>query len=303
MRINKWKIFTSVFNVICITITVGLAGFWTYKFALNEDLCAVEYKEYYHNEDDVYPSMSMCFRVENVTFQLTDYLISYWILWRNGRDKVYPPSAYTWTPIRVSYSGFWREWFFKCFSLEIPSRYVEAVSVHIDNMVFPHGRRPKHFTFFVTFHYPNQILRQSHVKKHHWHLNRKRYDSDYDMRFDVENVETFKRRRNCTKNWLGYDDEVIEYYLQKTGCRPPYYTEKYNLPLCNTSKQLQEIRSRLSLGVHNDFSPPCKALENINFRSEENDLHGTEWESNGHFWCTMFVPNVRFKVTIYCYFI
>ena len=333
MKNKTWKIVITIFNLWCVVITAGLAGFWIYKFALNEDLSAVYYKEYYDYKDDTYPSMSMCFRnpfrsfkidhgeqfnhsnlenylsgkgsmemanivYEDITLQLDDYLINYWIRWRNGSESLYLPSTYEWHPVSVSYSGFWREMFFKCFDLESPSKYVEIISLKIDNMVFPHGSRPNFQGFFIMFHYPNQILRPSLFSKYIWGTQKFQNDSGYGMRFSVENVEIYKRRRDCVKNWLGYDTEVMEFYMHNAGCRPPYYTEKHNLPLCNTSKQMQEIGSSLSLGMHYDVPPPCKAMENINFKYEELDYSGTKWESYGHFWCELIMPNILFKVII-----
>ena len=109
---DKWKIFSIVFNFCCIALALSLAFFWLYKFLLNEDSTTVEYQEYYGRKDDVIPVMTICFGnpfisstvsnkrefnhshlesylkgkgtvelvhldYENVTLQLTDYLISY----------------------------------------------------------------------------------------------------------------------------------------------------------------------------------------------------------------------------------
>ena len=237
-------------------------------------------------------------KYEDTTLQLTDYLVSYYVRWRNGSAKTYLPSEYKWNPIRVSYSGFWREIFYKCFSLEITSKYIEALSVKINNMVFPHGKRPTYLGFVVMLHYPNQILRPSLFNKYTWEVQREKHDSIYAMRFYVENVEIFKRRKHCVENWAGYDSDVIDHQMQKMRCRPPYHTSRHHLPLCNTSKQMKEIGSLLSLGMDYNYPPPCKAMENINYNYVEQDVGNLKWGSNGHFWCGVYIQNIIYKVYI-----
>ena len=52
--------FQLLFRIACLTTTVSLSVFWFYKFSLNKDLIAIEYKKYYTQEIDVYPMMSIC---------------------------------------------------------------------------------------------------------------------------------------------------------------------------------------------------------------------------------------------------
>ena len=195
-----------------------------------------------------------------------------------------------------SYSGFWREFLIKCYSVRVPTKDVIVLSLNINNMIFPNGMRPRYSEFIVIFHYPNQLLRFSLFSKWAWVRQNYPNNSAYDMRFFVENIEIYKRRRNCIENWKDYDAEVKEFVLKRIGCRPLYHTSKSSLPLCNKSKQMQQIKTSLSLGVKHGVLPPCKAMENINFKYEELDLHGTEWESQGNFWLNMFIPNLAFKV-------
>ena len=61
-EITKWKMFAYIFHVFCLFITVGLVGFWSYKFYLNEDLSIIEYKEFDDEAGDPYPLMTLCFR-------------------------------------------------------------------------------------------------------------------------------------------------------------------------------------------------------------------------------------------------
>ena len=183
MKINKCALFSAIFQVVCILISLGLAGFWTYKFSLNEDISKVEYKEFFKDLEDVYPLMTLCFRnpfinaykdhmlesdrlnlekmmsgnisvslehfdYDNRTFHLSEYVTSYYIRWRNGSTVTYPSLQYKWNHVYESYSGLWREEFYKCFSLENPNNQVAAMSILVSNEVFPNGTRPLMFDFF-----------------------------------------------------------------------------------------------------------------------------------------------------------
>ena len=49
-----------VFEFICWIATISLCIFWIYKYSLNEDLCSVDFKNYFKSEEDVFPMLSLC---------------------------------------------------------------------------------------------------------------------------------------------------------------------------------------------------------------------------------------------------
>ena len=332
MNVTKWKVFSNLFNLFCISVTVGLIVFWIYKFTLNEDLSIVEYQEYQKNENDDCPLLSLCFRnpfvdgkgirmnettrrhleayllgtegnteishsdYNRITFELKDFVRQYFILWRNGSGQRYLPSDYKWKHASESFSGFWMGRFFKCFSLEYPSKYARTFSAEIDNDVFPEGIRPKIYDFFAMFHYPNQILRTSYLK-YIWNKLRTKNGSAYESVFIADNVEIIQRRKECIRNWVNYDTEVMEHFVQKVGCTPPYYLSNRVLPLCTNSVQLKNISNGISISNnHGIISHPCKSMEHIDFKYEEVDWKGTMYDSNETFWMTLRFPSMVFKV-------
>ena len=331
MRLDKWNLFSVFYQSFCIILCIGLAVFWTYKFTLNEDLAKVEYKEFLKDIEDVYPTMTLCFRnpfvtaqgdymneldrfqfeqmfsgkismpsdyidYDNMTFQLSDFVSSYYIRWKNGSIVTYPPSQYTWNHVHETFSGFWRGEFYKCFSVEIPNNKVALISVLIDNKVFPNGTRPFYFDFFVMFHYPKQMLRPSLNYNHRWPIKRDKGGPSYDMTFVLQNIEVLRRRKNCDKNWKEYDTALSSVFINTIGCKPPFYTHKHDSPLCNTSEEMKKFASNIYLENSNGMEAPCKSMENINIEYEELTFSGSEWNSNGNFWCSMTIPNVFFKV-------
>ena len=328
---NAWEIFTRVFTICIITLTLGMVTFWVYKFGLNQDLTTVDFKHFYDSQEDVFPSLSMCFHnpflasegkenqeinqskvqnylsgeekfevldvdYQNITFELTDYLNMYWISWANGSSRSYLPSQYAWNVPRVSFSGFWRDRFYKCFSIEIPDKSSRSVGIMLSQNVFPQGIRPKMFGMLVFFHYPNQVLRPDAAVKHHW--QNRESNKSHTMKFLVDNVEIFRRRKDCYENWTHYDDHVREYHMQNVGCRAPYHVSKTDLPLCNTTKDMKEIRMRLSLGINYDIASPCRAMEKLTYQYDEINISGSEWDHTGQFWCLFMMQDSRFKVNM-----
>ena len=56
MKINA----TFGFEFICWIATISLCIFWIYKYSLNEDLCSVDFKNYFKSKEDVFPMLSLC---------------------------------------------------------------------------------------------------------------------------------------------------------------------------------------------------------------------------------------------------
>ena len=332
MASNIWKILTILFTICCITMTLVLSGWWAYQYSLNEDRCTVEFKDHSDDNETDYPSMTLCFRdpftsfikngneqqwnlskmlsyfsgdenfeiihvdYENVSLRITDYVIKYWIRWRNGSATTFLPHEFKFKGYQVTYSGFRDGNFYKCFTIGIPNRHTRVLSALIDNKIFPNGIRPTFNGLLVIFHYPNQMLRTTSTMKYMW-TNRKN-KNDYTMRFLLQNVEIFNRRRKCHLNWQHYDKDVVDHHIEEVGCRPPYLLSNHSLPICKTRKEMHNISSCLSLGISHGLEPPCRAMENVNYIYQEIDLSATKWNSSDHFWSTLHVEDSRYKVDV-----
>ena len=167
----------------------------------------------------------------------------------------------------------------------------------LENRIFPQNLRPTHWGFLVLLHYPNQLLLPATSKKYIW--DPQTSQNDYELRIYARNLEVFLREEKCIRNWNEYDSEVVDYHLNRIGCRPFYLQSPgRNYPLCRNKELIQNISKTLSMDANHAFTPPCKALEKVNYKYEIIDLKGTEWESEGHFWCTFIIQDKRFKVKL-----
>ena len=73
MEYSKQKIFMNCFALLCISITVSLGSYWSYQFALNEDLSVVSYKVFRGTKDDIFPTTSLCLRNPFLKEKLAEY--------------------------------------------------------------------------------------------------------------------------------------------------------------------------------------------------------------------------------------
>ena len=115
------------------------------------------------------------------------------------------------------------------------------------------------------------------------------------MKFTVENVEIFKRRKKC-KDWINYDEKVMDIFIQKVGCRPPYYLPRNDVPVCNTTNTIKEMAANMVLDKDPGIEPPCKSLEFMTFRYSEG-INPINPRDTGDFWLIMHVPNLNFKAS------
>ena len=331
---RKWQFFELSFKTLCLMITLGLILFWSYKFILNEDLSIVAYKEYDDEKDgSPYLSQALCFRspflssdkmqinksqklayekylsgdasedntvlnYQDSALNLTDYIQNYYIRSRNGTRSYYEPNQYKFQSIKNSFNGFWLGNLFRCFNIVMPDHGVAEISILVNNSIFNEGIRPMVWDFFVMFHYPNQILRPSLFENHYWPTPRAVNDSTYEMLFYVENVEIFKRRKDCNPKYLNYDDQIMEYFVKKIGCSPPYYETKLDVPTCTTLEDLKKFSTNVYLGMHHGFDPPCKSLEFMTFKYSEIDFKGTTFDIGGNFAVSFVVSNLIHKVNV-----
>ena len=85
-------------------------------------------------------------------------------------------------------------------------------------------------------------------------------------------VERNKPERPCRDGDPHYDQRVIEYLLERIGCKPPYWNSSSSLNSCTEQKQLQEFSKLYAeaalKGIHEPFysvQPPCRSLERIQY--------------------------------------
>ena len=73
MKYNGENVFTFIFCILRVSATFCLCIYWCYEFSLDEDLSVVRYKKFHETTDDVYPTVSLCFRNPFMQKRLEEY--------------------------------------------------------------------------------------------------------------------------------------------------------------------------------------------------------------------------------------
>ena len=160
MKITIKRSLRYLFAFVCVLAAISICVYWVYKYRLDEDLSVITYRKFYEKENDVYPTVSLCFNnpflakrlaeygvnesaylnflvgeyfseemlkinYENVTIDISNYVKGHMIYFNNG-TRIEVDSEKNIDKIKsftyVSYNGIHGvTWgFFKCFALDIP---------------------------------------------------------------------------------------------------------------------------------------------------------------------------------------
>ena len=103
----------------------------------------------------------------------------------------------------------------KCFTMNIPfieNIRVYSVQMKIDKHIFPNGIRPRWNDFFITMHYPFQMMRSYVLSRVKWESSINETDC-WALKVSVGSMEVLKRRSKyndpCNDNLKGHDLSLI----------------------------------------------------------------------------------------------
>jgi hypothetical protein len=297
-------------------------------------LTILDYKGYNRDESSAYPVLSLCFKnpfnkskleeknpvnneksyleflegknfsaemwkndYENISFNISEYVLKYWMEWRNGSSQIYPATSSIISRFSSTFSGFWRQGFYNCYGVPAMNDVqMQWFSVLLKNDIFPFKIRPERHDFFIILHYPNQLLRSTSNIRVSW--PEVKTNNTYDMKLVVEGTEIIKRRqkskRPCNQDWKIYDSIVQERHSRNIGCRAPYQTQDNKLRPCLSAHEMEMARFALRYDEYGQ-APPCTAMEKITYSYIESDLSKTIWNDKGNFWIGIYHRSQNFK--------
>ena len=310
---ENFKVF---FRSCCTIIATILIIYWIHAFALNEDLCIVDYKRYYETKHDVYPSLSLCFRnffseiklreknpglntsmyveflkgeyfdseISSINYSevendINEKVVEEYLSYRNGTIKSQYISKHDKRIFNKSFTGFCFGFFHTCFTLQVPQeKEIQSYAISLKSNIFPNSSRPPSYGFMSLFHYPNQLLLSTKT---------------------VKGVEMLRRRNKraqpCYVDWKNYDEALMNHHIDRVGCSPPYLnSKKIDAPLCNSTELLKKSKFILKTGDY-ELDPPCSSMEKIYYSVEESTLKNSVWAIKDHFWIGIYLYNHRFK--------
>ena len=331
---SNWKSFVIIFHCICWFSTIVFVSYWFYKFALDEDLCVVDYKPFYESKADVFPVLSLCLKnpfsiekmnltgtgmdeeeylaylkgeksnpkfssidFEDVTRDMSNYIVKYYISHRNGSEEIHLNENGKKYQFVSTFSGFWSGRFYNCYGIQIPAdNNIKRFDLLVNREFFPNGHRPVRYDFFTLLHYPNQLLTAMPSIKFSWP---KLENNDiYEMPFYINAVEIMKRRykitRPCNIRWKDHDDIVLSKHIHEVGCKTPYQKSSRYKRICKTAEEMKRSNFDLESNNYTSFKP-CTSMKKILYTYEERNLNHTKWEGKDHYWIGMQIFSDDFK--------
>ena len=280
MSLMFWKSMNNVFTLLCILTTLALVMWCCYEYSKDEDVCEVLFKEFYQDEDSVYPELTFGFpnlfnestlRKYDQTFTVNNYknLLfggNYWDEKMMDVDykevgmklKDYQIEACFYETVFTALQENCKnqtvqiqrtDWFDKSvFTLQMPKNAYPtyATSIKMKSSIFPDGIRPPYAEFFIIVAYPNQLYRSMSSALYTWPLRTKASTKNYRMRFNLQSMEILRRRSKkenaCFEG--NYDRKIMENVIEESGCRPSMWFINRSEPLCRTKQSFQELYAK-----------------------------------------------------------
>ena len=283
-----------VFNTACIITLMLMAGFWFWKFAIEDrDIGVVDYVLFENTLDIHLPSATFCFQepflknqlelhkpeinlssyyqylsgdavsesyqnvdYANISIELQDYFLGAYVKLRNE-------SNYRNATVRheVNFNGFdGFNTFIKCYEvvLDMPHlRNVEQLFLYYDQKrhVDDTDTGYTYRTFEAAFHYPGQFLLALDVSFGDWAKVRPIY-------YKIEDIEIMRgrnsRKRSCTpySDIVSFDDMVQKKHTISKGCTAPYLQRHEGTTRCSTKETIKHALYEWST-VRAQYYPAC----------------------------------------------
>ena len=76
MKITIKRSLRYLFSVLCVLAAISICVYWVYKYRLDEDLSVITYQKFYERENDVYPTVSLCFNNPFLAQSLADIRVN-----------------------------------------------------------------------------------------------------------------------------------------------------------------------------------------------------------------------------------
>ena len=216
---------------------------------------------------------------DNVTISLNDFLDYQsthpsWIAFSNGSASILPLSNH------VSLRGDT----LKCFSIDVPfikNELLLGFGMSIRSSIFATRSRPSRVQlsklegFFVSFHFPKQMLIASNSWKYKW---KPRSNMDkYVMNFNVKAITVVNKRKqsgsSCIDDMTGYDQYVKDSMIKSKGCKPSYWKTNLDVEVCSQSKVKFFTTDKIFMRLHIDSNdiPPCSFIEHVDYEYIEDE--------------------------------
>ena len=305
MRYFNMAMLRYFFNTICIIMLMFMAGFWLWKFAIEDrDIGVVDYVAFENALDIDLPSTTFCFQdpflrnqlelhkpeinlssyhqylsgdaisealqnvdYENISINLKDYFIAAYIRLRNETGFRNATVLH-----KVNFNGYHlQSQFIKCFevALDMPQfQNVVNLYLYYDNkrLVDDTYTDDNNMEFWAAIHYPGQFLLSLQFSFGHW--------ADVaPIEYDIKDIEIIRgrnsRKRSCTPHTdiNSFDDMVQEKHAVSKGCTAPYLQRIEGIPRCSTKEAIKHAMYDWSTVGKKYYPACCQRISKIMYQT------------------------------------
>ena len=308
---DKSVVLRYIFNLACFTTAFGMTFWWLYRYSLDEDIVQMNLKPIDFQDGQYpmlsycladpfiesklkkydealtaekykdillglisYKGMKNI-DYDDVTLNFTKFYLGDVIRLRNGSFVENEVPNFLQELPQATYSGFSDGIFYKCIKLKSRLTNIDYHYFKFNSSLYPNGIRPSLLeSTSVALHLPNQVSWAWDSIKYSWP---KRIEKiAHAMDFKLQQIDILKRRTNkkndpCTPDGLNFDQMILDYYLNKVGCKAPYYKTNESLKLCDSKKKMKE--STFELMRNDKPMKPCTSALTLAFAYNEFDLN------------------------------
>ena len=347
-----------LFKGACFATALIMVFYWIFEFAItDEDLSVVDYKNFQQEPSIFIPEVSLCVEnpfiedklkeinstltvsryleflkgdifdeqmrdidYENVTINLSNFLLHSTVTWNNGSILMYNSMNETVNHgTYTTFNGFLHNKFVKCFASKLNTKHKGEFNwfqiLYVQNTFLngiTTGNPGK--GLIVVLHYPNQFLVSTNNVKFFSRSQDKTgriQDESFIMSLYLKDMEILKRRNKrvfpCLEESDEYDDIIYKRHFKNIGCQAAYHkhidyqqrpTDKA-FPICKTKENMKEVMALPSISHHQvenreKHPPPCQIMSRLNFDYEEFDISSRD--SRGLFFGLQYHIPDQFKI-------
>ena len=303
MEYIQLRVLRYSFNSICVITLFCMAGYWIWKFAIDDrDIGIVDYVEYGKELDIELFAVTFCFKnaflkdqmesiqpeinqtsylqylrgdfmnsrlrdieYENITMNLGKYFLrgSYGL----SNETIYRNGTFR---HKTNFNGYITGWdgIFKCFevTLNMPHiGYVRSIFLEYDVKRLLNDTSSDFVNPTVRCHYPGQhLLTLSGAMFNTGGIYSGRILTAYTK--DVEIIKgRNSRKRSCTpyNDIVSFDDMVREKQARINGCTPPYVQTVLGVPKCSTKDEIKQFLYDWDSLIGKNYPPCCKRVSKL----------------------------------------
>ena len=225
----------------------------------------------------------------NVTLDIKKYFLSSRGHFRN-KNGIFYEKKRKFYPINhmESFSGFFGGNFLKCFTM----RYEGKDHRKIESIYFTYNKTrlladwfgSSEPNLYVIVHHLGQFLIENKMKSDIEHFV---LDDQESVVVNFKDYEILKRRnsrnRKCLDVTNDYDKTILEEWVRRKGCRPPYLNGNYSLQRCDTKEKM--IDSMIETNIRRTLGSPmaCQRISRIKYKLKNYEYKSQFWFLEIHY--------------------